>query len=185
LVPVKNHALLLRAFADLRRRGVGLEWRLQIAGDGPERARLANLGEVLGLGDAVEWIGEVTPAALRRLYRSAAIFALPSKSEAAPLSLMEAMAAGLPVVACRVGGIPEFVRHGIEGLLVAAAEAPTFADALGHYVSHPDQRASAGGAAAKRAAQEFGISRYLEELVGQCDGLGTEACDLGIFHDAH
>ena len=88
--------------------------RLVCAGDG-ERIAVARYAERLGIADAVKFTGWVGPSGKRALLENAAVFALPSYDEALPVSLLEAMGAGVPVVASPVGGIPEVVVDGVSG----------------------------------------------------------------------
>ena len=126
LSPEKNIADLLRAAAIVSAKDAN--FRLRIAGDGPCRAELAQLAQELKLGSAVEFLGEVrdVPA----LLAEASLFVLPSKSEGISLTLLEAMARGLPVVTTRVGGNPEVVDPGRTGLLVPSRDPAALAAAI-------------------------------------------------------
>ena len=126
LRPPKQPLVLVRAMAELERAGV--PGRLAFVGDGPMRGAVAAEIERLGLGERVRWFpygGEMGPhlAALD-------VFALSSASEALPLSVLEAMSCGLPVLASGVGGIPEAVAEGETGLLAAPGDAASFASGL-------------------------------------------------------
>ena len=136
----KNHFVFLRAAAMLRSRLP--QARFLIVGDGPERAKLATAAADLGLANYVQFVG--TRSDIHRLLTAMDLFALTSDSEASPVSILEAMATGLPVVATRVGSIAETVQEGKTGLLttVGAAEGiaacwyrllqdPALADRLG------------------------------------------------------
>ncbi len=114
LSPEKGHRFLLRALAQVL--GDGLDVRLRMAGDGPSRGDLAELAESLGISGRVEFLGERgdIPAVLKTFD----IFVLPSLTEGLPLTVLEAMASGLPVIAARVGGVAELVQEGRTGLLV-------------------------------------------------------------------
>lgn len=90
---------------------------LQIIGTGPYEEELRSMVEWLGLGDRVEFLGYVPNEDLPRYYRKSDIFVLPSETESFGLVFAEAMSCGLPIAASDVGGIPETVRHGIDGLL--------------------------------------------------------------------
>ena len=113
---VKNHALLLEAMARLR--GAGREVSLTLVGDGPLRSRLVEHAQALGVSDCVRFAGRQRDTAA--FYRRADIFVLLSTYEGMPMSILEAMAAGLPVVATRAGGVPEIVKDGVNGALVKA-----------------------------------------------------------------
>jgi glycosyltransferase involved in cell wall biosynthesis len=126
LSPEKDVATLLRATSIVVQREPS--FRLQIAGDGPCVAELHELAGALGVRGRVEFLGEVqdVPGLLRR----AGVFVLPSLSEGLALTVLEAMACGLPVVATQVGGTPEAVLEGETGLLVPAEDPRALADAL-------------------------------------------------------
>jgi len=113
---------LLQAVAALRAGIPGV--RLVCAGDG-ERIAVARHAERLGIADAVKFTGWVGPSGKRALLESAAAFALPSYDEALPMSLLEAMSAGVPVIASPVGGIQEVVVDGVTGFLVAPGDTRT------------------------------------------------------------
>src|SRR5437763_291119 len=95
--------------------------RLACAGDG-DRIGVARYAENLGIAEAVKFTGWVGPSGKRALLEHAAVFALPSYEEALPVSLIEAMSAGVPVVATPVGGIPEVVADNTSGFLVAPGD---------------------------------------------------------------
>jgi glycosyltransferase involved in cell wall biosynthesis len=148
LRPEKSHETLLTAAALL---GAHPTLRFQIAGDGPRREELERLAAALGLSGRVEFLGhrEDIPA----LLAAADVFVLPSRSEAFPNSVIEAMAAGLPVIACAVGGLLDLVDNGRTGVLVPPANPDALAAALGSLSEQPE-RARAMGAAARRTIQE-------------------------------
>jgi len=149
VVPQKDVALLLDALA---RPGLG-NWRLRILGDGPERASLVARRDALGLGERVEILGERRDVAAH--LAAADAFVLPSRWEGLPYSILEAMTAGLPVVASKVGGVPELVIHGTTGLLVETGSVADMASAL--------RRLDEDGAAA-RAFGRAGHERVREHF---------------------
>ncbi|HEV2776105.1 MAG TPA: glycosyltransferase [Solirubrobacteraceae bacterium] len=122
LDPEKNPLLLLDVIAALR--GEDARWRLTIAGDGPLRDEVTARAAALGLADVVTLAGEVTNGpALWELYRAADVFLHVSLTEGLPQVLFEAQAAGLPVVATAVGGVPEAIADGRTGLLIGPGDA--------------------------------------------------------------
>lgn len=147
LVRQKGIDLLLRAWRQSRDELAA--HRLLIAGDGPERGRLQELADRLGLGARVSFLGTVERARLVELMLGAAAFAFPSRQEAFGLALLEAMAAGTPAVATRVGGIPEFASDGESALLVAPENSAELSRALVRLLSDPclRDRLIAGGRA--------------------------------------
>ena len=127
LVDVKGFDLLIDALAALSRTRPGLDASLEIVGDGPERAALARRVDAAGLADRVTLAGHLEPVALRERLRAATLFVLPSRSEGVPLALLEAMAAGVAVLAADVGGVGDVLGAGLPECLVA----PNDVDALG------------------------------------------------------
>lgn len=124
---VKGFDVLLDAFAEVRERAPSA--RLVLAGDGAERASLIARARELGVLEGVEFAGHLAPHELRARLARASVFVLPSRSEGMPLALIEAMAAGVPVVATRVGGVPEVVHSGT-GRLVEPERPPELARAV-------------------------------------------------------
>jgi glycosyltransferase involved in cell wall biosynthesis len=126
LIELKGLEYLLQAMPTVLQRIP--DAKLVIAGYGPLEGRLRGLARDLGVGSATHILGPRRDMA--QLLRAFDVYALPSVSEGLPLILLEAMAAGCPIVATRVGGVPEAVRDGKNGLLVAPRRADELADAL-------------------------------------------------------
>ena len=133
--PRKRLDLLLRAAALLRERIGNLQFR--IVGGGPESKRLRELSRVLRLEGAVEWLGDVTQARLAAEYTSCDVFCLPSLQEGFGIVLLEAMAAGKPIIAARAAAIPEVVP---EACLVEPGDARALASAIEQLYRSPDMR---------------------------------------------
>jgi glycosyltransferase involved in cell wall biosynthesis len=134
LVKRKGHRYLLEAAARLKQQGVDL--RYCFGGEGPERRDLQELALQLGLRDEVSFLGWVSDAP--RFFASVDIFALPSLFEGLGVAVLEAMAAGKPVVASFVGGIPELVEDQTTGLLVPPGDFESLAGALSRLASDPE-----------------------------------------------
>ncbi len=163
LRPEKSHETLLAAAVGLIESHPSL--RFQIVGDGPRRHELERIATTLGLGAHVEFLGhrEDVPA----LLAAADAFVLPSRTEAFPNSVIEAMAAGIPVVACAVGGLLDLVQDGRTGLLVPPDDSAALAAALRALADDP-RRARAMGKAGRRLVQQ----RYsFDRMVGSFDDL--------------
>jgi glycosyltransferase involved in cell wall biosynthesis len=158
LYPVKDHATLLRAAAGLD--GV----HVAIAGRGEEEKRLRSLAEQLGLDDRLHLLGLRDD--VDRVLAAADLFVHPSRSEGLPLAILEAMAAGVPIVATRVGGVPRALDEGRCGVLVAPEDANALAHALRSLLQAPSRAAELGRAAHERALATGSLStmadRYLE-----------------------
>jgi glycosyltransferase involved in cell wall biosynthesis len=126
--PVKGAEVLVRAIPII---AVEVpEARFLLLGDGPERATCERLSRRLGVERAVSFEGHVGYCDLPFYYRSAELFIMPSLNEPMGLALMQALSCGLPVVASDVGGIPEIVEHGLNGLLVPPGDEQSLADAV-------------------------------------------------------
>jgi len=160
LDPVKDLETLLRAVAIARRT---TPVQLAIAGDGPEREKLAVLARDLGIADEVAFLGFRDDAV--RLYAAADMFVLSSITEGMSLSMLEAMAAGLPVVATNVGGNSQVVREGETGLLVAPRDPAALAAAICRLSTDAGLRSRMGAAGRERVEQHFSLRtttrRYL------------------------
>jgi glycosyltransferase involved in cell wall biosynthesis len=160
LTAKKGHEHLLRALALVRERGIGCS--LVLAGDGAERERLERLRDELGLAGQVQFLGAVSNVA--DVLAAVDVFVLPSVVEGLPLALLEAMLAGKAVIATSVGGVPEVVRAGVNGLLVPPANPRGLADAIAALSESPEQRARFGAAARDTIERGFTESVYLESL---------------------
>jgi glycosyltransferase involved in cell wall biosynthesis len=140
---------LVEAVARARRDGVDVTLRFVGKEErrGEEQALRRQVAEA-GLESVVEFAGLMGADALRRCYLEADVICLPSQREVLPMALLEGMAFGLPVLATRVGGIPDVVEHGATGLLVSPGKPDELAGAIAELASDPD-RVSAMGAAAR------------------------------------
>jgi glycosyltransferase involved in cell wall biosynthesis len=157
LSPEKDVATLIRAAAIAVRDFPPL--RVEIVGDGPCREDLHRLTAGLGLGEQVSFLGEVRdiPSLLAR----ASLFVLPSLTEGISLTLLEAMARGLPVVATRVGGNCEVVMTGETGVLVSPEAPHELAGAIVRLLSNPQEAHNLGVAGRKRVEQHFDVRQMV------------------------
>lgn len=161
LEPAKGYDLLLQAVDRLRAGYPDL--RCVIAGSGSLEQELKTAAQALGLDGRVIFTGFRTD--IPRLLLAMDIFALPSRTEGIPYALLEASAAGLPVVASRVGGVPEIICDGQAGLLVAPEQVEALAAALDRLLREPELAAQMGRRAAADTAAQF----TLEAMVaGTC-----------------
>jgi glycosyltransferase involved in cell wall biosynthesis len=129
-----------------------------IVGTGPDRPQLEGEISALGLSDRVRLAGERHD--IPELLATADVFVLPSRSEGLPVSVLEAMAAGLPVVASRVGGVPELVQDGKTGLLVEPGDPEQLAGALGRLAADRRLRHRLGARGRARAQQAFDLEPF-------------------------
>jgi glycosyltransferase involved in cell wall biosynthesis len=158
LDPVKHLETLIEAFADLRvvlPRSV-----LVILGDGPERERLETVARTAGVGDAVRFLGDRRD--VRRVLPAFDVYVNSSISEGVSLTILEAMAAQLPVIATAVGGTPEVVQDGITGVLVPARQPVRLAHALIAVSKSPERRRTLGNAARLSVEARFAIDGMVE-----------------------
>ncbi|MSP38870.1 MAG: glycosyltransferase family 1 protein [Deltaproteobacteria bacterium] len=170
----KGHRFLLEAAAQLKTRGMNLQYR--IAGDGAERQSLERLAAELGIADQVRFAGFVTDTAA--FFAAIDLFVMPSLFEGLGVAVLEAMAAGKPVIATRVGGLVESVLDGVTGLLVEPKDASRLADAIERIVGDPELALTLGCKGAERARQHYTLEQmarrneaYYYELL---DGSGSD-----------
>lgn len=172
LTAIKGHTDLLRAFAEVRRQ-LDKAW-LVVVGDGEERAALSDLAEDLGLAEFVRFAGwrDDVFGTLSGLD----IFAFPSLNEGMGKALVEAMYVGLPCVATQVGGIPELIEDGEDGLLIPPRRPDLLASSLLRVAGDPDLASRLGRAAALRAraysveGMVEAIEELYEELLSESKG---------------
>ena len=170
LVPKKGFDVLVRACGELLRRGVDFE--LRIVGGGELRAELVALAKRERVGDRVRLLGSMSHAEVADELAACEVFALAPKvmpdgdRDGIPNVLLEAMAAGAPVVASAVSGIPELLSDGVNGRLVAPARTDLLADALTDLLTDPDQRAHLAAAGRRLVAAEWSWPRAVLPLDG-------------------
>ena len=163
----KDVATLLRAMQRLQTTAV-----LRIVGIGPELPRLRRLSRQLNLESRVTFLEHISFTQLAHEYRNADVFCLPSRQEGFGIVLLEAMAAGLPVVAARAAAIPEVVPDGQCGVLVEPGDAAGFAAALDALLKDPALRQRLGQAGFARAA-EYDAPRVARDFLA---AIGSAAC---------
>jgi L-malate glycosyltransferase len=156
--PVKDHATLVTAFSQVANSRDDVD--LLLVGDGKLRTNLEKQLSELGLTGRAHFLG--VRSDVPELLRAVDVFALTSLSEAASLTVLEAMASELPVVVTAVGGNPEMVRHGREGLLVPRGDAPAIAGALLFLLGDPEARRRLGKAGRAQVQERY----LLEQTIG-------------------
>jgi glycosyltransferase involved in cell wall biosynthesis len=150
----------LRSLADLR--SEGCDAVLLLVGEGRERTRLSALAAELGLGDRLQFLG--TRRDLPVLFAAMDVFAFPSRWEGTPLALIAAMAAGLPVVATPVGGIPDVLKDGATGRLVPVDNVPALTEALRATLRDAATSRTLGAAAREHVLAHCSVTAMLHEL---------------------
>ena len=161
-MPAKGQHILLHAMARLL--GEGRKLRLRFVGDGPDRQSLEREVEELSISGSVVFEGAVNQDWIRGLYQNADIFVLPSFAEGIPVVLMEAMAMEIPVVTTFVNGIPELIRHTIDGLLVAPSDEEGLAAALASLMDDAALRERLGKAGRLRVIDRYHLGRNTQRL---------------------
>ncbi|HEU4928899.1 MAG TPA: glycosyltransferase family 4 protein, partial [Candidatus Krumholzibacteria bacterium] len=170
LKPIKGVDVLLHAMAPLVRKQPRL--RLVVVGDGPDRSALESLARELSMADRVSFLG--LRADVDVVLRAADALVLPSRTEALPTVLLEAMASGLPVVATRVGGVPEIVEEGRSGLMVPPEDASALGSVLARVATDATLRRSLGERGRAVVESRFRVETmcenrmaYFEELLAR------------------
>jgi glycogen synthase len=158
LVPQKGFDVLVDAFASPLLSGL----QLRIAGEGAEGESLRMRASELGIADRVKFLGPVGREELPRMLAGARVFALPSRSEPFGIALLEAMAAGVPSVATRSGGVVEFARDGETALLVDVDDSENLASAISALATNTDLRARLS-AEGRRTAWRLSWSAITEQ----------------------
>ncbi|QDV05194.1 GDP-mannose-dependent alpha-(1-6)-phosphatidylinositol monomannoside mannosyltransferase [Planctomycetes bacterium Poly30] len=171
---VKGHTHLLAAIETARSRGVDVE--CELAGEGPLRARLEAEIQTRGLEHSVRLLGACQREEIRALLQRSDAIALTSildssgRREGIPVSLMEGMAAGLPVISSRLSGIPELVTHGESGLLVDPGDEEGLAQAIETLRADPELRQRMGRAGRLRVEQDFDLAENAAALADKIRG---------------
>jgi glycosyltransferase involved in cell wall biosynthesis len=150
--------------------------RLFLGGDG-ELNRVRETALELGISDKVELLGWVRGEEKERLLASAAVYVLPSYNEGLPMSVLEAMAAGLPILSTPVGGIPEAVTDGVEGFLVNPGDVRALADALDRLLGDPELARGMGVAARRKVERAFSADAVLPSVEALYLEMGARALD--------
>jgi glycosyltransferase involved in cell wall biosynthesis len=158
LVEVKDYELFLQVAAAVKDRFPAVHF--SILGDGPLKEKLMNKARELDLGDTFEILAPQTDP--RPYYQSLDIYLNTSIHEGLPLSILEAMACGIPVVASKVGGIPEVIIHGDDGFLVAGRKMEGFVDGCLRLMEDEGLRKRVGRKASEKIASSFCVSRMGE-----------------------
>ena len=149
----KGFADLLRAVAVLSKANSAPDFRLVLVGDGPEREPLRRLAVQLGIEAKVTMAGFQRDT--RPYYSIATLLAVPSHTEGSPNVVLEGMAAGLPIAATAVGGVPEILEPGVTGLMVPPRNPDAMAGAILRILTDPELGLRLGAAARQRAESKF------------------------------
>jgi glycosyltransferase involved in cell wall biosynthesis len=176
LAQIKGADILLNAVAQLLARG--LSFRLVVVGDGAEMENLQVMARDLGIDAITHFAGRVPRALIYSAIKGFGIAAVPSREEGFGLSAIEAMAAGVPVVASRVDALQEVVLDGTTGLLCPAEDAGALAAGLARLVSDPGSRHAMGVAGAAHVARRYDTPAYRASMAELLAGWG---CQSGMW----
>jgi glycosyltransferase involved in cell wall biosynthesis len=160
LVPIKRHEVFLTAAAAVARRLPAC--RFLVVGDGERRHTLERLAADLGIGDRVLFLGWRRD--LERIYTDLDVAVLTSANEGSPVSLIEAMASGVPVIGPRVGGVPDVIDDGATGIIVPPDDASSTADAIMRLLGDLEVRRKMGAAARERALRLYAADRLVSDV---------------------
>ena len=168
----KNHTMLVRAAAQLRQSHPDLHWL--IIGDGPERETIQALARELSIDDRIHLLG--TRHDTPRLVSALDVFTLCSLNEASPVSILEALACGVPVAASDVGSVRESVRNGETGYLFESEDLGGMVSSIDRLLADADERARLGSAGRELVL----LSGSLESMVGGYQRLATTLYDRAV-----
>jgi glycosyltransferase involved in cell wall biosynthesis len=155
LIPVKAADQFVAALAQVRTPG----WQAVVIGDGPTRSATEARAEACGLASRIRFLGTVPDAA--PLYSGFDVFVLSSRSEGTPITILEAMAARVPIVATRVGGVPDMLAD-TDAALVEAAQPEALAAAIDGVLGRREDRAALTARAAERLAEQYGLEPWID-----------------------
>jgi len=164
--PVKNIPTVLHVFAEVRKR---LDAKLVMIGDGPEKAGAEQRARELGLQRDVLFLGNQD--CMEELLPLADVFLLPSSSESFGLVALEAMSAGVPVVASNIGGLPEVIEHGSTGFLNEPGDVDGLVTSALHLLTHESARRTMGRNARRVARERFSVDEMVGRYVGVYESL--------------
>jgi glycosyltransferase involved in cell wall biosynthesis len=162
LTPAKGQHLLIDAVDQLTRQGRRM--RLRLIGDGPDLASLRTRADQLGSSESVVFEGAVNQDRIGSIYATADVFCLPSFAEGLPVVLMEAMSMQIPCISTSIAGIPELIRNGIDGLLVAPSHLEVLVEALAILMDKPQFAARLAESGRAHVLEYFDLARNVEEL---------------------
>jgi len=162
LTPAKGQHLLIDAVERLQRQGRAV--KLRLVGSGPDETSLRVHTARIDFPDSVVFEGAVNQDRIRVLYATADIFCIPSLAEGLPVVLMEAMAMEIPCVSTHITGIPELIRNGIDGLLVAPSDVDALVEALAKLMDDEPLRLRLAQTGRKRVLENYNLRRNVERL---------------------
>jgi colanic acid/amylovoran biosynthesis glycosyltransferase len=164
LTPAKGQHLLIDAVEKLAQQGRRV--RLRLVGPGADEASLKERAAETGFPGLVVFEGGVNQDHIRKLYQAADLFCIASFAEGIPIVLIEAMAMEIPCVTTHITGIPELIRNGIDGMLVAPSDVDGLVEAMAKLMDDPALRERIGKSARARVLDQYDLRRSVEKLAG-------------------
>lgn len=158
----KSPDVLLRASKEVLKHFP--ETKVVFGGDG-EVEKNKRLAEELGIADRCEFCGWVTGNEREALFERAAVYCLPSKNEGLPMSVLEAMAHGIPTVATAVGGVPHVIEDGVSGVLIDVDDEAALSESLASLLAKPELREELGRNGRDQIVRKFGLNRTVAQVV--------------------
>jgi glycosyltransferase involved in cell wall biosynthesis len=173
LHPSKGQDVLLQGLGKLQQ--TVPDFCAEFVGDGSMKPRLMQMAQELGIAENCTFLGHLSYAEALEHSASATVTCIPSKIDACPLVVIESMAVSVPVVASAAGGIPEIVRHGIDGFLVPPDKPRAFAAMLGQVLTNPDLRDTMSRNARQRYLDRFDQDKVAAEEAAWFEGIVNTA----------
>jgi glycosyltransferase involved in cell wall biosynthesis len=162
LVPIKNHDMFLDSAKSFLKKNPGADIKFAVVGDGEMRDYLERRVAELGIGGYVIFAGWRKD--LAAVYAGLDIVALTSLNEGTPVSIIEAMASGRPVVATEVGGVGDLITHGHDGFLVKSNDVEGFSDRLSELISSKEMRSEFGRSGRERVRYKYSKERLVKDM---------------------
>jgi len=165
LVSEKGLEYGIRSIKEVLKRNSSAKIQYNIVGDGEQKSQLEELTRTLDLTGVVKFLGSLDQSGVRKTLQQADVFLLPSINEALPVSLMEAQATGLPVVASNVGSVDKVVNNEKSGFLVPERDVDALAERLGYLIEHPEIWPEMGRAGRAYVEANYDINKLNDRLV--------------------
>ncbi|MFK8181754.1 MAG: glycosyltransferase family 4 protein [Phormidesmis sp.] len=175
LAAAKGLPVLLQSLATLKLECPDIH--LTVVGDGEDRVALEAQAQTLNLENNVTFVGYQSPASVREYLQASDVFVMSSFAEGVPVVLMEAMMAGLPVVATQIAGVSELVEDGLNGFLVPPSNAEALTGRIAALLADGDLRSRLGAQGMHKVSQEFNIHHEAKKLYHLIIGRGDERSD--------
>jgi len=179
LAAAKGLPVLLQSLATLKLERPDIQ--LTVVGDGEDRAALEAEAQKLNLGSNVTFIGYQSPESVREHLRASDVFVMSSFAEGVPVVLMEAMMAGLPVVATQIAGVSELVEDGVNGFLVPPSNTEALTGRIAALLADSDLRSQLGSQGRRKVSQEFNIHHEAKKLYGLITSQAVETASEKVL----